>query len=129
MTAAAWPAPITAVTLFVEDFDQTKTFYSRAFDLPTVFEDANSAVFRIGDVLVNVLRSSAAPELVEPAGVGGPDAGSRFMLTITVEDVDAVCAELERRGIPLLNGPIDRPWGVRTAAFADPAGHVWEVAS
>jgi uncharacterized glyoxalase superfamily protein PhnB len=28
----------------------------------------------------------------------------------------------------LLNGPIDRPWGRRTAAFADPAGHLWEVA-
>jgi uncharacterized glyoxalase superfamily protein PhnB len=24
---------------------------------------------------------------------------------------------------------IDRPWGVRTAAFADPEGHVWEVAA
>ncbi len=28
----------------------------------------------------------------------------------------------------LLNGPQDRPWGRRTAAFADPAGHVWELA-
>ncbi|MET0609013.1 MAG: VOC family protein, partial [Gaiellaceae bacterium] len=26
-------------------------------------------------------------------------------------------------------GPIDRPWGLRTAAFADPDGHVWEVAA
>ena len=26
------------------------------------------------------------------------------------------------------NGPIDRVWGMRTAAFADPDGHVWEVA-
>src|SRR5206468_12511116 len=29
----------------------------------------------------------------------------------------------------LLNGPIDRPWGMRTAAFADPDGHIWEVAA
>jgi hypothetical protein len=26
-----------------------------------------------------------------------------------------------------VNGPVDRPWG-RNAAFADPAGHAWEVA-
>ena len=32
------------------------------------------------------------------------------------------------RGVELLNGPLDREWGVRTAAFADPDGHVWEVA-
>ena len=84
---------------------------------------------RIADLQINLLRSSAAGELVEPAGVGAPDSGSRVLLTITVDDVDAVCAELERRGVRLLNGPIDRPWGVRTAAFADPAGHTWEIAT
>ena len=57
-----------------------------------------------------------------------PDAGTRAQLTLTVDDVDARCAELESRGVQLLNGPMDRPWGVRTAALADPAGHVWELA-
>jgi uncharacterized glyoxalase superfamily protein PhnB len=51
-----------------------------------------------------------------------------MQLTINVDDVDAVCAELARRGVTLLNGPVDRPWGVRTAAFRDPDGHVWEIA-
>ena len=37
-------------------------------------------------------------------------------------------AEFASRGVELLNGPVDRPWGVRTAAFADPAGHIWELA-
>jgi catechol 2,3-dioxygenase-like lactoylglutathione lyase family enzyme len=60
---------------------------------------------------------------VAPAG-----AGSRLQLTIGVEDTDAACAELATQGVELLNGPVDRPWGVRTAAFADPDGHVWEVA-
>jgi lactoylglutathione lyase len=56
------------------------------------------------------------------------DAGARYQLTIWVDDADAVCAELAERGIELLNGPVDREWGVRTAAFSDPDGHVWEVA-
>lgn len=60
--------------------------------------------------------------------VAGPDAGTRALLTITVDDVDAMCAELAARGVELLNGPMDRPWGVRTAAFRDPGGHVWEIA-
>ena len=34
-----------------------------------------------------------------------------------------------RKGVQLLNGPIDREWGKRTAAFADPDGHVWEIAA
>ena len=69
-----------------------------------------------------------AAGLVSPLPVGGPDAGVRAQFTIEVDDVDARCAELTGRGLALLNGPLDRPWGVRTATFADPAGHVWELA-
>jgi lactoylglutathione lyase len=60
--------------------------------------------------------------------VAGRDAGSRYQLTIGVDDADAVCAELARRGVTLLNGPLDRPWGLRTASFTDPGGHIWEIA-
>jgi catechol 2,3-dioxygenase-like lactoylglutathione lyase family enzyme len=35
---------------------------------------------------------------------------------------------LPARGVELLNGPIDRLWGIRTASFHDPAGHLWEIA-
>jgi catechol 2,3-dioxygenase-like lactoylglutathione lyase family enzyme len=125
---AAWPKKISTITLFVEDVPATKAFYQEVFGLPVVFEDADSAVFNFGNMLVNLLTASAAPELIEPTAVGGPDAESRFMLTVDVDDVDATCAELAKRGVELLNGPIDRPWGVRTAAFRDPAGHIWEIA-
>ena len=57
-----------------------------------------------------------------------PEAGSRVQLTITVDDVDATCAWLAEHGVELLNGPMDRPWGIRTATFQDPAGHIWEIA-
>ena len=40
----------------------------------------------------------------------------------------ATLEELIDRGATFLNGPVDRPWGRRTAAFADPAGNVWEIA-
>ncbi len=51
-----------------------------------------------------------------------------MQFTIEVDDVDAMCAELSRRGVELLNGPMDRPWGIRTACFRDPAGYIWEIA-
>jgi len=124
----SFPAGVSAITLFVPDLGAAKTFYARAFGLPPEFEDPESVAFRFGSTIVNLLVETAAPELIEPARVGAADAGARMQLTIPVDDVDAVAAELERRGVTLLNGPIDRPWGVRTAAFADPAGHVWEIA-
>jgi catechol 2,3-dioxygenase-like lactoylglutathione lyase family enzyme len=125
----AWPTGIGAITLFVEDVPAAKEFYRTVFGLPVHYADADSAVFKFGDTLVNLLKATEAAELIEPEPVALPNAGSRFQLTINVADVDATCAELERRGVPLLNGPIDRPWGVRTAAFRDPAGHVWEIAT
>ena len=127
--SGAWPTGISAITLFVEDVAAAKEFYSAAFRLPVHFEDADSAVFKFGETLVNLLRATEATELIEPQPVAPPNAGSRFQLTVAVDDVDATCAELRRRGVDLLNGPIDRPWGVRTASFRDPAGHVWEIAT
>ena len=127
-TAQSWAKDIFAVTLFVEDLTIAKQFYLRAFGLPVVFEDNNSAVFKFGHVLINLLKTSEAKELIEPAQVASSAAGSRFIFTIQVDDVDAMCAELRERGVELLNGPMDRPWGIRTASFIDPGGHIWEIA-
>ena len=121
-----WPGGLTAVTLFAEDLPATKQFYLDVFELPVVFEDDHSAVFKFGRTLINLLNVSAAPELIQPARVGDRD-GQRFVFTLEVDDVDVKCRELEERGVDLLNGPMDRPWGVRTASFRDPAGHIWEI--
>lgn len=122
------PTGIGAVTLFVEDLDASKAFYAKVFDLPVHYEDDNSAVFRFGETLINLLKVEAADELVAPASVGGPDSGVRCQYTLEVAEVDATCELLRDRGVELLNGPMDRPWGIRTASFRDPAGHVWEIA-
>jgi lactoylglutathione lyase len=117
-----------AITLFVEDVQRAKAFYVDVFGVPIVFEDESSAAFKFANTIVNLLDASQAHDLIAPGAVAGPEAGSRLQLTVWVDDADAVCAELTRRGVTLLNGPVDREWGMRTAAFADPAGHVWEIA-
>jgi lactoylglutathione lyase len=125
---STWPGGISAITLFVEDLEAAKEFYDRAFGLPIFFEDPDSAVYNFGNTLINLLKIAEAPSLIAPAKVATPDAGSRVQFTIDVDDVDAMAAELEKRGITLLNGPMDRPWGVRTASFQDQGGHIWELA-
>ena len=125
---SSWATGIGAITLFVDDLAATKQFYQDVFGLPVHYEDDESAVFNFGNTLINLLRTTAAHELIAPGIVGGPDAPARLQLTINVDDVDAICAELAARGVEFLNGPMDRPWGIRTAAFRDPAGHIWEIA-
>ena len=117
-----------AITVFVEDPQRSKAFYEQVFEVPVLFEDDSSAAFKFENTIINLLATPAAHELIEPANVGGPEGGARMQFTIFVEDADGVIEQLRERGVGLLNGPLDRPWGMRTAAFADPDGHVWEIA-
>jgi len=114
------------VTLFVPDIAEARAFYERVFAVEIVHADAVSAVFKFDGTMINLLADSQAPELVAPLTSGG--GGVRMLLTIKVDDVDAECARLGSLGVYLLNGPVNRSWGRRTAAFTDPAGHVWELA-
>jgi catechol 2,3-dioxygenase-like lactoylglutathione lyase family enzyme len=118
---------VSAISLFVEDLGTAKSFYEAIFGVEVVFEDENSVCVKFDQLFVNLLLSSAARQQVEPAPVAGRDSGSRFQLSIWVEDVDAACAALEERGVKLLTGPVDREWGMRVATFTDPDGHSWEL--
>jgi catechol 2,3-dioxygenase-like lactoylglutathione lyase family enzyme len=124
----SWPGAISAITLFAEDLPATKQFYVDVFGLPVHYEDEVSCVFQFGSTLINLLSTTEASALIGPAAAASPDAGARFQFTLTVDDVDAVAADVVARGATLINGPMERPWGIRTACFADPAGHVWEIA-
>jgi len=123
-----WAHNIFAVTLFTENLDKSKEFYEMVFELPMVFGDDNSAVYKIGETLINLLKISSADELVSPAKGGSADDGARLLFTVHVDDVDRMCQKLTALGVELVNGPMDRPWGVRTASFKDPGGHIWEIA-
>lgn len=125
---SAIPDGITAITLFVNDVRRSETFYASLLEREPIYRDDVAATFRLSGVLLNLLAVSDAPELVEPASVATARDSAHALLTITVADCDAACAILADKGIQLQNGPIDRPWGVRTAAFLDPDGHAWELA-
>ena len=122
------PNEVEVITLFVDEIASSRAFYAKVFAPEIVWEDAVSSVLRFGGLLINLLEASRAPPLVEPLRVAESSAGARALLTIRVVDVDQVCSALREIGVDLLNGPIDRPWGRRTASFADPSGHVWEIA-
>ena len=124
----SWVEGISALTLFTDDVARSKVFYRDLLALDVVYEDAVSVVFRFGPTIVNLLSAAEAPELIAPATAAASADGSRVVMTIPVADVDARCADLRARGVELLNGPMDRAWGIRTASFRDPSGHIWEIA-
>jgi catechol 2,3-dioxygenase-like lactoylglutathione lyase family enzyme len=121
-----WEREIGAMTLFVPDLDSATEFYQNAFGMPGRRLDADTAMFQFKNTYVFLHKAAAAqvpvPEVLEEAQKG---AGQ---FAIIVDDVDAVCSELTERAVELIAGPADRPWGMRTVTFADPGGHIWEIA-
>jgi len=116
-----------AITLFVDDLESSIDFYGNKLGLDLVFQDESSALYRCGNTYINLLIKSAV-ELTSPEAVGSNN-GVTAVYTLPFMDVDKAAAELVEAGVKLLNGPIDRPWGVRTVSFQDPSGHTWEIAN
>lgn len=112
---------IGAVVLFAEDVDRAKSFYQDVQGLPPADQDGQGMTLGLTDV-------PGARELIGPAEVAGPEAGLRFTFCTFVDDVDAICAELAARGVPLFKDVTDFSFGHRLASVRDPAGHIWEYA-
>jgi lactoylglutathione lyase len=124
-----WQKRIGAITLFVEDVAAAKAFYQKVFELDPFDDGETNVGFKLTDQYFFLTASSNAPDMIAPLVAGAAGNGPRHVFAIIVEDVDAVAAELADKGIALINGPEDRFWGMRTLNFADPDGHVWEIAS
>ncbi len=125
---ADWEKYVDVVILFTEEPQRSKSFYQDVFEVATDHEDHDSVSFRLGDTVIILLDIAAAKDQISPAKAASREAGSRLLITIFVADVDAVATELAGKGVELINGPKDRSSSERTACFADPAGHIWEIA-
>ena len=49
--------------------------------------------------------------------------GSLGGVVLATDDLDADFARIEASGADIVQEPMDQPWGVRDAAFRDPAGN------
>jgi catechol 2,3-dioxygenase-like lactoylglutathione lyase family enzyme len=122
-----WEREIGAMTLLVADLAESKQFYQDAFGLAAQHEDAVSVMFRFKNMYVFLRKAPVADGPPADAVLELAQSGAG-QFAIIVDDVDAVSAELADRGVPVISGPRDRGWGMRTVTFADPSGHVWEIA-
>jgi catechol 2,3-dioxygenase-like lactoylglutathione lyase family enzyme len=122
-----WEKEIGAMTLLVADLDRSKAFYQAAFGLTPQLAEADTVMFRFKNMYVFLHRAPAADVPASDAVLDLARTGAG-QFAIIVDDVDAVSADLADVGVDLLSGPSDRDWGMRTLTFADPSGHVWEIA-
>ena len=118
---------ITQVTLVCDDLPASLHFYTELLGAEELYADDAWIVVRLGDFVVTVVTEREGRGLVSPTELGEAP-GRRALLTIEVDDVVSVAEWLAGQGFVLLSEPSERPWGTRTATFADPSGHLWEIA-
>jgi catechol 2,3-dioxygenase-like lactoylglutathione lyase family enzyme len=120
---------LSLVTLGVADLERARRFYEDGLGWRRGNNHPEVVFFQIGGAVLALWRRDA---LAQDAGL--PDAGSGFGgITLaynarTREEVDAVLAEAEAAGANILKPAEDAFWGGYSGYFADPDGHVWEVA-
>jgi lactoylglutathione lyase len=112
------------VIVYVSDLVVSVAFYRDVVGLEHRFTDAGYAEFTTGPTRFALYERRRAEWLIG-RGVT-PGAGAQVVLVVV--DVDAIAAGLRERGVPLLAGPVDRPWGHRTLHITDPDGFVIEFA-
>ncbi|GHO63724.1 glyoxalase [Ktedonobacter sp. SOSP1-52] len=119
---------IVATVLFVQDLHACITFYQEVLGLHLRGSDPASAAFLLDDRYLLLLDVSGAADLIgsEPETLKHRGA-AQMLLAAEVENVDATYEALKAKGITFLKPPINQPWGLRTAHFADPEGNIWEI--
>ncbi|MBF0613226.1 MAG: VOC family protein [Magnetococcales bacterium] len=119
---------LSLVTLGVGDLAKARLFYESLGWRASSASCEQVCFFQTGSMAIALYPMDA---LLNDAGKTGnlPVPGG-ITLGINVslrEEVDQELAKVLAHGATLLQAAMDTPWGGRTAYFADPDGHPWEI--
>jgi catechol 2,3-dioxygenase-like lactoylglutathione lyase family enzyme len=127
---------ITLLTIGVDDLERALAFYRDGLGLPTrgivgrEFEHGAVAFFDLQTGLR--LAIWAREDLAHDAGLGkSPGSQTEFSIGHNVrseDEVDAVMRQAEQAGATIIKPARKTFWGGYAGYFADPDGHLWEVA-
>ncbi len=117
------------VTLGVADIARARAFYEKLGFKPSSASTDDVAFYDAGGV---VLALWGRADLARDAGISSKGAGFSGVAIAhnvrSVEEVAHVLAEAEAAGGRIVRASEKGFWGGQTGYFADPDGHLWEVA-
>jgi hypothetical protein len=120
---------VTAITLGVADLARARRFYEEGLGWRRGNDHVVVAFYQLPGMILSLFsRDSLAEDAKLPATGSG---FSGITIAHNCRDragVDAVLAQAEAAGATILKPAEDAAWGGYGGYFADPDGHVWEVA-
>jgi len=128
LDSATMQAYLSFITLGVSDLERSKRFYSDILGWKPVQDTGGIVMYKLNGMILSLYPQK---ELMEDAQAKNEGRGSRFTLAQclrSAEEVDDLFAELKKRGATITKGPVKVFWGGYSGYFADPDGHLWELA-
>ena len=120
---------ISLITLGVTDLDRAVRFYRDGLGLPMREGFEGVAFFMTkGTWLALYPWDELAADAIMPAEGEGFRGFTLAHNLRTKEEVDALLAHVQTVGATLVKPAQDVEWGGYSGYFADPDGHLWEVA-
>ncbi len=123
---------ISIITLGVNDLERATAFYEEGLGLPRhPFEGQISFFALNGTWLALYPWEALAEDAQVPSGQAAGESFRGVTLAHTMDSkdgVDAVLAQAVAAGATLVKPAQDVFWGGYSGYFADPDGHLWEVA-
>ncbi len=120
---------ISMVSLAVKDLQRSIEFYEHGLGLPRIDSPPSVAFFNLNGTWLGL---SERQNLAEDAGVSAEGSGYEgFALAHNVasgKEVDELTGTAVEAGAVIVKPPARADWGGYHAYFADPDGHLWEVA-
>jgi catechol 2,3-dioxygenase-like lactoylglutathione lyase family enzyme len=99
---------VSHVGMYVEDVSASMTFYEEVLGFRRLylhdFGGHELGAVALGDSMIEFIQTGQGNPLADAQRAGE---AHRTHLSMTVESLDFALAEIERRGIPVLSGPID----------------------
>ena len=116
------------ITLGVADLDRSKRFYNQVLGWTPFQDNGGIVMYKLNGMILSLFGQH---ELMEDAQAKDDGKGSRFTLAQCLgspEEVEAFFAELKRSRVNIIKEPVKVFWGGYSGYFADPDGHLWEIA-
>ena len=120
---------LSMVTLGVRDLGRSRDFYEQGLGWRRGNQEEKVAFYQMGGMLLGLYNREdlAADAKVSAEGNGFPGIALAYN-TRSKEEVDTVLDEAVKAGGRLIKAAEDVFWGGYSGYFADPDGHLWEVA-
>jgi len=121
---------VSLITLGVRDFRASLTFYKDKLGWPTdATPDDPVAFFKMNGVVLGLFsREELAKDAAVKNDGDGFDGITLAQNVGSPQEVDDMLKTAERAGATIVKRGEKTPWGGYNGYFADPDGHLWEIA-